>query len=46
MEHIPFDHSVDPKGILEGMAMAGYIHGEENIVHYYARHIDEQGQER
>jgi hypothetical protein len=46
MEHIPFDHNVDPKGILEAMTMTGYIHGEENIVHYYARHIDEQGQER
>ena len=46
MEHIPFDDSVDPKGILEAMAATGYIHGEENVVHYYARHVDDQGQER
>jgi hypothetical protein len=30
MEHIPFTKDVDPRGILEKMAMAGYVHGEEN----------------
>jgi hypothetical protein len=46
MAHIPFDSVVDPRGILESMAKAGYIHSEENIVQYYTREIDEQGKHR
>jgi hypothetical protein len=46
MNHIPFDRLVDPQGILENMTNAGYIHGEENIVRYYARRIEEDGSER
>jgi hypothetical protein len=43
MEHIPFDRLVDPCGILEEMALSGYIHGEENIVQYFTRETDDQG---
>ena len=43
MEHVPFDEKVDPRGFLEEMCRTGYVHGEENIVHYYCRHVDEQG---
>jgi hypothetical protein len=46
MAHVPFDRLVDPQGILENMATAGYVHGDENIVKYYARRIDENGAER
>ena len=46
MEHIPFEKSVDPKGILEAMVKTGYVHGEENIVYYFACQVDEQGRER
>ena len=46
MEHIPFEKSVDPMGILEAMVKTGYVHGEENIVYYFARQVDEQGRER
>jgi hypothetical protein len=46
MEHIPFDRLVDPNGILEHMTKAGYIHGEENIVQYYVREVDEQGKHK
>ena len=40
MEHIPFARAVDPKGTLEAMAKSGYIHGDENIVHYYTFSVD------
>jgi hypothetical protein len=46
MTHVPFDRLVDPQGILENMATAGYVHGEENIVRYFARRIEEDGTER
>jgi hypothetical protein len=46
MVHIPFNKSVDPKGILEVMAETGFVHGEENIVRYYNRQVDEKGSER
>jgi hypothetical protein len=46
MEHIPFGEAVDPHGILEDMAKAGYVHGEENCVQYYICHVDEQGCKR
>jgi hypothetical protein len=32
---IPFDHAVDPKGILASMIADGYFHGEDNKVLYY-----------
>ncbi|KAF8896010.1 hypothetical protein BD779DRAFT_1466051 [Infundibulicybe gibba] len=35
MSHIPFSAAIDPEGILESIAKAGYIHGEENMVDYY-----------
>lgn len=38
MQHVPFKNDVDPLGILEGMAQAGYTHGEENEVGYYKRY--------
>jgi hypothetical protein len=46
MVHVPFDKNVDPKGVLEAMAETGFIHGEENIVRYYTRQVDEKGCER
>ena len=46
MVHIPFDSVVDLRGILANMAKAGYIHGEENVVQYYTREIDEQGKHK
>jgi hypothetical protein len=46
MTHILFDRLVDPQGILEKMASVGYVHGEENIVRYYARRTEENGTER
>jgi hypothetical protein len=42
-DHIPFDEAVDPHGILEAMRKTGYVHTEENVVHYYVRQIDEKG---
>lgn len=32
---MPFDHAVDPKGILTSMVADGYFHGEDNKVLYY-----------
>jgi hypothetical protein len=46
MTHVPFDRLVDPQGILENMASTGYVHGEENVVSYYARRVEEDGTER
>jgi hypothetical protein len=46
MVHVPFDKTVDPKGILEAMTNAGFVHGEENAVQYYIRRVDEKGRER
>jgi hypothetical protein len=43
MEHVPFDKLVDPHGILENMVQSGYVHGEENIVHYFIREAGEDG---
>jgi len=31
----PFNHAVDPKGILTSMIADGYFHGEDNKVLYY-----------
>lgn len=41
--HIPFTEIVDPRGILEEMAKANYIHMEENEVRYYRSQTDEEG---
>ena len=46
MEHVPFDELVNPFGILEGMTNSGYTHGDENIVRYFAREMDKEGNER
>jgi len=46
MQHIPFNNVVDPRSILEDMARAGYIHGEDNNVLYYICHVNEQGERR
>jgi hypothetical protein len=46
MEHVPFDENVDPKGFLEEACRAGYVHGEDNVVRYYSRRVDEQGKTR
>jgi hypothetical protein len=43
MEHVPFGKLVDPFGILKGMTDTGYVHGEENIVQYFALEKDEDG---
>ncbi|KAF8878568.1 hypothetical protein BD779DRAFT_1676825 [Infundibulicybe gibba] len=43
MEHVPFEAAVDPRGYLEAMVKAGYIHGEENIVEYYVRQLGDDG---
>jgi hypothetical protein len=46
LEDRPFSEGVDPKGILEAMKQAGYVHGEENEVKYFARRLDLRGNER
>jgi hypothetical protein len=43
MVHVPFEESVDPRGILEEMAQAGHVHGEENVVQYFVQNIDREG---
>ena len=45
-ESIPFSKVVDPHGILEEMAKTGYIHSEENEVHYYRCLTDGDGTKR
>jgi hypothetical protein len=32
---VPFDHAIDPKGILTSMIADGYFHSAENEVLYY-----------
>jgi hypothetical protein len=46
MEHVPFTEAVDPRGILEAMAKSDYVHGDENVVHYYTYNIDVEGNKR
>lgn len=43
MEHVPFTEAADPYGYLEAMAKTDYIHGEENVVHYYTCHMNKDG---
>jgi hypothetical protein len=45
-EHIPFNKSVDPYGILEKMAKPDYVHSDENEVYYYVCLSDEDGTKR
>jgi hypothetical protein len=33
--HIPFEHAIDPKGILTSLANSRYFHGQDNCVLYY-----------
>jgi hypothetical protein len=33
--HIPFEHNVDPKGILSSMSNTRYFHGTDNEVLYF-----------
>jgi hypothetical protein len=46
MVHVPFDKAIDPKGILEAMTNAGFVHGEENAVQYYLHQVDDKGREK
>ena len=46
MEHIPFSKVVDPHGILEDMAGADYVHGDENEVQYYMCYSHADGKKR
>jgi hypothetical protein len=46
IKHVPFSEAVDPRGILEDMARAGYVHGDENNVLYYICHVKEGGVKR
>jgi hypothetical protein len=40
---IPFSHEVDPQGILTAVGGETYIHTEENVVNYYKRTTDADG---
>jgi len=35
----PFDHSVDPKGILASIDDDKYFYGSDNVVQYYSAHL-------
>ena len=39
----PFDHSVDPKGILTSIVNDKYFYGSDNIVQYYSAHLKSPG---
>ncbi|KAF8891008.1 hypothetical protein BD779DRAFT_1384285, partial [Infundibulicybe gibba] len=41
-----FGVDIDPSGALSGLLGAGYYHGEDNIVRYYERTTDNQGDPR
>ena len=36
---MPFDHSVDPKGILASIVDDKYFYGSDNVVQYYSAHL-------
>lgn len=44
-QHIGFDKRVDPKGVLEDMAREGegFVHTEDNVVGYWQRKTDAEG---
>ncbi|KAJ3534444.1 hypothetical protein NMY22_g6928 [Coprinellus aureogranulatus] len=41
--HVPFDATVDPRGVLETARGVEFVHGEGNIVEYCVKTYDEQG---
>ncbi|KAF8810962.1 hypothetical protein BYT27DRAFT_7336378 [Phlegmacium glaucopus] len=43
MQPAPISPLVDPRGILEKLTKEGFLHGEENEVHYYQVHKNDAG---
>ena len=43
---IPFSHEIDPLGILTAVAGETYIHTEDNVVNFYKRTTDSDGDYR
>ncbi|KAK7054464.1 hypothetical protein VNI00_003662 [Paramarasmius palmivorus] len=44
--HVPFPESVDPKGHLERLKTATFIHTTENDVSYYERTVSDNGKQK